>query len=480
MKNRLGKTLKLSAITFIAVVCITAITALAIQFRIHVSNEWQQYKQLPTVKAPGKGKSVIVFAPHSDDETLGCGGLLALTKARGAKVHVVLVTNGDGFRIAVGRAYKTFKVTPLQCVNFAYRRQKESLKALSILGIHKNEVIFLGYPDRGLARLWDTNWNDYDLYTSHATNADHSPYINSLTPLAPYCGESLLKDIENTIKDIKPTDIYFPHPYDNHSDHYATGCFVQAAIEQLRSEGYPIAKKIAIHTYLVHRGDWPTPKGNHPDEPLAPPHGLTNGETRWASLKLPPDVVRKKLLAIKAYKTQMAIEPTFLKSFARKNEIFGNLPERRIALVQLNAIKIDGDPKDWRGIAPIIVDPVGDYVMAGMNKSGDVRAVYACADANYLYIRMDCVKRISKRVTYTFNFRGVNNANADDHFSVSIKPTYKFSPFYLKWAKRGNTIEFAIPRKHFKLGDDLFVQVSTKMMKLKVDKTGWQSVEIEG
>ena len=42
--------------------------------------------------------SALVFAPHPDDEVLGCGGLLAAYQAAGIPAHVVLVTSGDVFR----------------------------------------------------------------------------------------------------------------------------------------------------------------------------------------------------------------------------------------------------------------------------------------------------------------------------------------------------------------------------------------------
>ncbi len=40
-------------------------------------------------------RTALVFAPHPDDEVLGCGGLLAAYQDAGVPVHVVLVTSGD-------------------------------------------------------------------------------------------------------------------------------------------------------------------------------------------------------------------------------------------------------------------------------------------------------------------------------------------------------------------------------------------------
>ena len=49
-------------------------------------------KPIP-VKAPF-GKSMLVIAPHQDDEIIGCGGAMLLQLAKGKKVHVVFVQDG--------------------------------------------------------------------------------------------------------------------------------------------------------------------------------------------------------------------------------------------------------------------------------------------------------------------------------------------------------------------------------------------------
>jgi LmbE family N-acetylglucosaminyl deacetylase len=81
---------------------------------------------------------VVVFAPHPDDEVLGCGGALADLLERGARLDVVLVTDGAaGARDAGERG------------RIAATRMEESRRALEILGggaLHAG-----GFPDRGLA-----------------------------------------------------------------------------------------------------------------------------------------------------------------------------------------------------------------------------------------------------------------------------------------------------------------------------------------
>ena len=81
---------------------------------------------------------VVVFAPHADDEVLGCGGALADLLERGARLDVVLVTDGAaGARDTEERA------------RIASLRFEESRRALEALGggiVHAG-----GLPDRGLA-----------------------------------------------------------------------------------------------------------------------------------------------------------------------------------------------------------------------------------------------------------------------------------------------------------------------------------------
>lgn len=476
-KSRSGKVLRAAIVAFSIAAAITILIALSIQFKIHIFNEWQQYVPISSATIPGKDKSIMVFAPHCDDETLGCGGLMAEATQKGAKVQVVLVTNGDGFRIAVGTDYKTIRVTPKKCIKFAYKRQTETLRALATLGIPARSVTFLGYPDRGIARLWNQCWSKESLYVSHATKSSYSPYNNSFTYNAAYCGESLLSDIEEVIKLGKPTDIYLPHPSDNHSDHYATYCFVMAAIRQLEEENDSVVKKLRVHTYLVHRGDWPLPKGDHPKKLLAPPYALAAGDTKWRSIELTPEIVDRKRQAILKYRTQTRIERGFLLSFARKNELIGDLPDRKITHIDEKSIKVDGDPLDWSGIPPAVVDPIGDYVFAGMRKGGDVRTIYLCGDDKNLYIRFDCVKRLSKGIVYTINLRGISEVNKNDHYSISIKPHSYAKPAGTMWAYKNNVMEIAVPLAKLNFNQGLFVQVNTRAMRLTVDQTGWHGLE---
>lgn len=79
----------------------------------------------------------LVLAPHPDDETIVCGGLVALLAQRGAHVVVAFVTDGDASR-----------GSPLQEGKLGRRRRDEATRACAVLGV--DDVRFLGFPDGGV------------------------------------------------------------------------------------------------------------------------------------------------------------------------------------------------------------------------------------------------------------------------------------------------------------------------------------------
>ncbi len=80
----------------------------------------------------------LVLAPHPDDESLGCGGLIAQACARGRPPLVVAVTDGAGSHPA-SQAYppSMLKAT----------RAAELRAAVGALGLDEDRLHFLGLPD---------------------------------------------------------------------------------------------------------------------------------------------------------------------------------------------------------------------------------------------------------------------------------------------------------------------------------------------
>ena len=87
------------------------------------------------------GKGVVVVAPHPDDESLGCGGLMAEARARGREVRVVIVSDGCGSHTH-SALYPPAKLRDL--------RETETVDAVGILGVFQESVTFLRLPDAGV------------------------------------------------------------------------------------------------------------------------------------------------------------------------------------------------------------------------------------------------------------------------------------------------------------------------------------------
>jgi LmbE family N-acetylglucosaminyl deacetylase len=90
------------------------------------------YNRSALVWEPG-AERVVVLAPHMDDETIGCGGTLALHAQRGAKVTVVFLTDGRN-------GSSTLSTLPREQREAAQRwlvetRKREARAALAELGI---------------------------------------------------------------------------------------------------------------------------------------------------------------------------------------------------------------------------------------------------------------------------------------------------------------------------------------------------------
>jgi LmbE family N-acetylglucosaminyl deacetylase/GT2 family glycosyltransferase len=126
-----------------------------------------------------KARRILVFSPHPDDEIIGCGGTLALAHANGAKVKVVVITDGE---------------KKLLAHHSPQLRKEECITGMEILGI--DDVTFWGYPDQAI----------------------------------PLSG-SIIEHYQAVVAEFIPDYILLPSPYETHPDHIRTTRGILKALE---------------------------------------------------------------------------------------------------------------------------------------------------------------------------------------------------------------------------------------------------------
>ena len=152
----------------------------------------------------GWGKTLIV-APHPDDESLGCGGAIALLRKYDQRVQVLTMSDGtlshpNSKKFPTGKLRET--------------RENEMLAALETLGVGADETTFLRYRDRSVPS---------------ENSADFA---------------SAVETIKDFLIQNQPETIIVPWRRDPHPDHRATWRIFNAATAQIERQfrvlEYPI------------------------------------------------------------------------------------------------------------------------------------------------------------------------------------------------------------------------------------------------
>lgn len=325
----------------------------------------RSHAYLSEMTSPQPGQKILIFSPHPDDETLGCGGLIQQAVQAGSDMKVVLMTNGEYPEIDVVFFEETVRFSKSAFVRLGEMRQRETLSALNHFGLHAQDVTFLGYPNRYLSDMWlPAHWQTSDPVRSIRTRSTRSPFPDSMTTNAIYCGQSVLQDVETVLLREKPDLVFTPHPNDVHPDHWPTYALVRFALEELAARGESFAKDCEAYTCLTHRDSWPTPRAYRPKMELEPPPALTmDGQTDWQALPLTGEQTLRKHEATGAYRTQAGAIDPLLRSFARRNELFGVVPV------------LTWQDEDLVPNRVVIVDPDADLVSSASYKSGDISLV---------------------------------------------------------------------------------------------------------
>jgi LmbE family N-acetylglucosaminyl deacetylase len=266
------------------------------------------------------GDRVLILAPHPDDETIATGGIIQKAEAMGLPVKVVYLTYGDANQWSFLVYRKRPEVGARAVESMGEVRRTEAISATHVLGLQRDQLVFLGYPDFGNLQIWDRHWGDAPPYEGLLTGTTDVPYPDAYRPGAPYRGQEVLSDVEAVLRDFQPTKVFVSSPADRNPDHLALYLFTRVALWDLAGELHP-----ALYPYLVHYSRWPEPRGYHPTAPLAPPADLA-GEASWLSEPLSGSELAVKRDALQQHKTQYQTNRRYLDSFLRTNELFGDLP----------------------------------------------------------------------------------------------------------------------------------------------------------
>ena len=84
-----------------------------------------------------RGKSILLFTPHPDDDMFCCAGTLAMLVEHGNTVRIVIYTNDD----------KGSKDPDMTSERLARIRKQEQETASRILGIGKENILWMGHHD---------------------------------------------------------------------------------------------------------------------------------------------------------------------------------------------------------------------------------------------------------------------------------------------------------------------------------------------
>lgn len=190
--------------------------------------------------------NLLILAPHPDDESLGCGGLIALLKEAGSSVSIIFVTSGSASHTS-----KSFPPTTLSKI-----RESEAVRACSELGVHISALRFLRAPDSKLSGL---QGKDMDII------------------------------IQNIVEEFEKGDfssIALPWRRDPHPDHRMVNAIGELAIKKLQAN-------VTKFEYPI----WLWKNGDETDWPL-------EGETIACRLDI-TSVFYKKWRAVERHRSQL-------------------------------------------------------------------------------------------------------------------------------------------------------------------------------
>lgn len=227
-------------------------------------------------------EKVVVFAPHPDDEVLGCGGTIARKSNEGVEVFIVFLTDGRNSLRELGVMHPS----PLEVKGI---RKEEAKRASSVLGVPNENMVFLDIEDGTLQE-----------------------------------NERVARGKIAKALRIFPQSVYFPQEKEFHVDHREANYLVRNVIEHMHFRPHQ-------YQYIIA---WQYPLNLLPR--LRPQHlqniiisKLLRGNMIFEDIS---DFLHTKEAALKEYRSQLtivsykqrrtALKDSFVKGFLKSQEIF--------------------------------------------------------------------------------------------------------------------------------------------------------------
>lgn len=200
----------------------------------------------------------MVFAPHPDDEVLGCGGTMALKAMAGAELHTVVMTDG-----------RTSHARFVDASTLVRMRRLEALEAGKHLGLEPSAYTFLDIQDQRLHQ--------------HAETAQ--------------------RRVVELLQRFNPQQVFVPHRHDRLGDHVATFSIVSSALRMYKG-------RVALFEYPVWLWNtWPWTRVLRREDPrlVRVQRMLRDGVELAFGCSTRVDVrpvLQRKLDALSAYRSQ--------------------------------------------------------------------------------------------------------------------------------------------------------------------------------
>jgi LmbE family N-acetylglucosaminyl deacetylase len=199
-----------------------------------------------TASAFALRRRILVVAPHPDDESLGCGGLISLAARNGSAFYIIFVTDGAASH-SNSRAWPRDRLVA--------QREQEACRALACLGIEDAPRLFLRLADANMPAPEATAWR------------------------------RAVADVRGVLQRFAPDLLILPWRRDPHCDHRASWLIAQDALAHT-----------ALHPEILEYAIWLDEFGEPGDRPK-------RGETEPVRISV-GDVLAEKRAAIAAHISQ--------------------------------------------------------------------------------------------------------------------------------------------------------------------------------